>query len=268
MDLTVTQKEYFDLIYTKEVLKLQNIDLKNEINKKNSEIERLYKLLKKSEEMLNKIKPIISVSPTGDISFSDEIIKNEVNKSVVKDIVLDTNLKSLFTKTDELEHKVNITFDAIKNQDGVIIERSIEKELDSQIESIKKTYDELFIKDLKENYELKNSLIKESAKHISGDVINLPDTIQYRSTGDPLYEQYSKFYYTIKGDNSGKIYKVKGVSYESSPTNKRKISKVIIKLVNTVLSAEEIAVEPDKLIRGSFRDTVDGMKCKVVKKSI
>lgn len=260
MDVCIPMDEYVQIVYERSFYSIEN-------NKLKKEIKELQDLLAKAEKIINDHKsPIVSVSSTGDISFNSKVIEDNISKEIVKDIILDTNLNGLFTRTEDIYNKAQTTFDAIKRQDGISIERSIEKDAEQQLENINKVYDTLFISDIKKNYkDLYNKISKDAANTIS-EFIQLNDTIEYRGIGDAIFEKYSKYKYRIKGDKSGKIYKVKGVSYSEDENHNKILSGVVIKLANTVLSAEEIVVTPDQLIPDSFRNKIDGMtKCKVIK---
>lgn len=268
MSIKLSYNEYFELIYKLNKYKLNEKDLYNKIEEQKKEIDQYKNEIKILTEQVNRYKnAAVSVDPNGNIAFSNETIKDEITKNVVKDIILDNNLQILFSSAEELNNKVVSTFEAIRKQDGISIEKSLEKETLAQIENIKKTYDEIFIKDLKANHhKLQEQIVKQSAEEISS-LISLPNRLQYRGTGDPIFEQYSQYQYTIKGDNSGKIYKVKGISYEQNTENKKIISNVVVKLVNTVLSAEELVVAPEQLVKCSFRTKINDINCRIVKKT-
>ena len=259
MGITIGCQEYFDLHYKATFLEKKVEHLLEIIKEKDDVIANQTKELKELNELLDKVfKSIstektyaVSVSPDGDIAFSDDFVKDDIRKSVIKDIITSDTLQGLYEKTEQLQAEFTSTMDAIKRQDGVVVERSLEADAELQLERIREIYTNMFIEDLKQNDSNKcKEILTAVAKELS-DKITLPNTPEYRGIGDPLFEEYSKYKYTLKDGNPEKVYKVVGIRYVGNSKDKT-VKSVLIKLVNTVLSGEEIVVKPEQLIRDQF----------------
>ena len=256
MSFLINEQEYYDICYKCKTMELRIDSLLNTITDYEQQIQKLSNLLNRANKIINNKKEYaVSVSPDGDIAFGNDFIKDEIHKSIIKEIISSETLQELYEKTDKINHNFTSMIEAIKRQDGIIVERSIEIDTEEQLEKIRNEYTIRFMKDLKNTNQTKYKEILSAAAEDISSKITLPDKIEYRGIGDPIYEEYSKYIYTIKGGDPTKKYKVKGISYTN--TSNKSVKSATIKLIKTILSGEEIVVKSDQLIREQFRQKID-----------
>ena len=185
--------------------------------------------------------------------FRDKFIKEEISKTVVKDIILSDTLQTLFNRTEEISNNFEKITTAIKKHDKISIDKSLEKEARQQMIAIDSVYAEHFKEQMKTTQE-GNDIIKQvlvnAGVEIADKVVKLPSKITY--TKSPIIKDYSDYYnheYKIKGQSDDKVYKLKKVITSDNT--------VKFKMVNIQLSADEYIATEDELIEYRFRSQIN-----------